>query len=51
VSGLEFDEAYERRVEATFGELTFPTLNLDDLKTNKRAAARHKDLDDLEHLP
>ncbi|MBI2000203.1 MAG: hypothetical protein HYT85_09565 [candidate division NC10 bacterium] len=26
-------------------------LNLEDLKANKRAAGRYKDLDDLENLP
>jgi hypothetical protein len=26
-------------------------LNLNDLKVNKKAAGRHKDLDDLENLP
>jgi hypothetical protein len=26
-------------------------IDLGDLKINKRASARHKDLDDLEHLP
>jgi len=26
-------------------------LSLDDLKKNKRASGRHKDLEDLEHLP
>ncbi len=51
ISGLQFDDAWERRIEATFGDLQFPLINLDDLKSNKRAAARHKDLDDLEHLP
>ncbi len=51
VSGLEFDDAYGRRIEANFGGVTVPLINLDDLKTNKRAAARHKDMDDLEHLP
>jgi len=26
-------------------------IHLADLKVNKRTAGRHKDLDDLEHLP
>jgi len=26
-------------------------IALDDLKTNKRAAGRHQDLADLDHLP
>jgi len=28
-----------------------PVISRDDLKRNKRAAGRHKDLADLEHLP
>jgi hypothetical protein len=28
-----------------------PVINLEDLKTNKRASGRAKDLDDLENLP
>jgi predicted nucleotidyltransferase len=51
ISGLEFEEAWTRRIQADFGSVTAPLINLEDLKTNKRAAARHKDLDDLEHLP
>lgn len=26
-------------------------ISLDDLKLNKRAAGRHKDLEDIEHIP
>lgn len=26
-------------------------ISLEDLKTNKRASGRHKDLADIEHLP
>jgi hypothetical protein len=29
----------------------YKMISLADLKANKRAAGRHKDLDDLEHLP
>jgi hypothetical protein len=31
--------------------LELPVISLDDLKVNKRAAGRHKDLADLDHLP
>jgi predicted nucleotidyltransferase len=51
VSGIEFEDAWGRRIEAELGSVTVPLINLEDLKTNKRAAGRHKDLDDLEHLP
>ncbi len=47
IDGVEFQPAYERRVMATFGDQTAPVLSLVDLATNKRAAARPKDLVDL----
>jgi hypothetical protein len=31
--------------------LPVAVISLDDLKVNKKASGRHKDLDDLEHLP
>lgn len=51
VSGLDFDSAFSRRVEADLGGQSVWLIDLEDLKANKRAAGRHKDLDDLEHLP
>jgi hypothetical protein len=32
-------------------DVEVPFIGLADLKTNKKASGRHKDLDDLEHLP
>jgi len=51
LSGVEFTECYERRLRTEFGGLEVNLIDISDLKTNKRAAGRHKDLDDLEHLP
>lgn len=51
VSGLEFDAAYSRRLIRTTDGVAFNLISLDDLKTNKRAAGRHKDLDDIANLP
>lgn len=31
--------------------VTVYIIDLDHLKANKRASGRHRDLDDLEHLP
>ncbi len=50
-SGLKFDEAYQRRVETTLEELPVKMICLSDLKTNKRASGRNKDLADLDNLP
>lgn len=35
---------------AEFEGVTFQVIHLDDLITEKKAAGRHKDLDNLEHL-
>ena len=50
-TGVKFDECYAGRNILELGELEIPIISLEDLKRNKKAAARHKDLDDLEHLP
>lgn len=51
LSGLNFREAHHRRVVADIDGIEIPFLSLDDLKANKRASGRPKDLVDLEHLP
>lgn len=50
-SGVEFSACHARRVIDTLGSVRVSILSLADLKANKRAAGRHKDLDDLENLP
>ena len=50
-SGVEFSEVYPRRVETTIEGLPVKIISLDDLKTNKRASGRNKDLADLDNLP
>ena len=50
-SGLKFTEAYPRRLEATIEGLPVKMIGLTDLKTNKRASGRNKDLADLDNLP
>lgn len=51
ISGLDFATCYARRVVGEFDGTTVNLLRLEDLKTDKRASGRHKDLDDLENLP
>lgn len=51
ISGVEFADCYAARATVSLGDLRLPLIGLDDLKTNKRSAGRHKDLDDLENLP
>jgi len=50
-SGVDFSDCYEHRVLVKINEITVNFISLDDLKRNKKACGRHKDLDDLEHLP
>jgi predicted nucleotidyltransferase len=51
VSGLTFDQCYSDRRKASMDGLRVSVVSLRDLKRNKAAAGRPKDLDDLEHLP
>ena len=51
IDGIDFAQCYPRRIEATLGGVAVGFLALADLKANKRASGRNKDLDDLEHLP
>lgn len=51
ISGVNFDEAYGRRVNITAGGVPATMIGIEDLRTNKLASGRHKDLDDLEQLP
>lgn len=50
IQGVEFNDAWERRVESTVGEDTLLFISKEDLITAKKAAGRTKDLADLEAL-
>jgi hypothetical protein len=50
ISGVEFEDCWQRRVPFGMDDLTIPMISLADLKTNKRASGRAKDLADLEEL-
>ncbi len=51
ISGVQFAACYAERVTATFDGVIVDLISLPSLKVNKQASGRHKDLDDLEHLP
>jgi hypothetical protein len=51
ISGVQFDQCYEERIDAAIDDIPVKLINLKHLKINKRASGRYKDLDDLEHLP
>jgi predicted nucleotidyltransferase len=50
-SGLDFCQAFPRRVETVLDGVPVKVISLADLKANKRASGRNKDLADLDNLP
>ena len=51
IDGVEYDSCRSRAVVFDIDGMPVPVISLADLKVNKRAVGRHKDLADLEHLP
>jgi hypothetical protein len=51
ISGVSFRECFAARVVDVLDEVEVNLISLAHLKANKKAAGRHRDLDDLEHLP
>jgi len=50
-SGVEFGTCYARRVRQVIDGVDVTIIHPDDLKQNKKASGRSKDLNDLENLP
>jgi hypothetical protein len=50
-TGVDFNECYKKRKVSLLDGVEVSLISRKHLKDNKRACARHKDLDDLEHLP
>ena len=50
ISGVTFEEAWQHRVEGTFGGQAVVFIGKEDLMRNKSAAGRHQDLADLDLL-
>ena len=51
ISGVEFDACYADRIEKAIEDVRVNVLSLADLKRNKIAAGRPRDLADLAELP
>ena len=51
IDGVEFEPCRARAISCDLDGVTVPVISLGDLKANKRAAGRHKDLADLDNLP
>ena len=50
ISGVEFEDCWLRRVAIADDDLLIPAISLEDLKRNKLASGRKKDLLDVEEL-
>ncbi|HOS99666.1 MAG TPA: hypothetical protein PLY66_01565 [Acidobacteriota bacterium] len=50
-SGCRFEDCLGLAVRAVIDGVPGPVIHLNDLKVNKQAAGRLKDLNDLENLP
>lgn len=51
ISGVDFEECYAARLVAELDGVKVNMISLKDLKINKQASGRYKDLNDLENLP
>jgi len=50
ISGVSFDKCFAERKVEEVGGVKINFISLENLKINKKASGRHKDLNDLEHL-
>ena len=50
ISGVTFQEVYEKSLQTKFDGLDIRIIHLNHLKQNKLASGRNKDLNDLENL-
>lgn len=50
ISGVNFDEAYENKVEGEVDGLKINFINVEEFIRNKEATGRHKDLGDIASL-
>jgi len=51
IDGVVFPDCYSRRILGELDGVSVAFISLPDLKANKRASGRNKDLADLDHLP
>jgi len=51
ISGVKFDECFSDRIIDTLDGVKVNLISLKQLKINKKASGRYRDLNDLENLP
>jgi hypothetical protein len=49
-SGVDFEECFQQRIIDEIDGIEVNIISLAQLKVNKKASGRHKDLDDIENL-
>jgi predicted nucleotidyltransferase len=50
ISGVDFEECFQQRIIDEIDGIEVNIISLEQLKVNKKASGRHKDLDDFENL-
>lgn len=51
IDGVDFETCYASKQDAVIDSIPVQVISLSDLRKNKQASGRYKDLEDLEHLP
>jgi predicted nucleotidyltransferase len=51
ISGVKFEDCFHQRIVDDIDGIEVDIIGLEQLKINKKASGRHKDLDDFENLP
>jgi hypothetical protein len=51
IDGINFDDCFKNRVRVKIDGLELNLIGLADLRQNKKASGRNKDLADLDNLP
>jgi hypothetical protein len=51
ISGVDFEDCFQQRVVDEVDGIEVSIIGLKQLKINKKASGRHRDLDDFENLP
>lgn len=51
IDGVDFHECFKDCVVTQIDDVKVNVISLEDLRTNKKASGRPKDINDLENLP
>ena len=51
ISGVDFDSCYQQKKHGKIDGIEVNIIDLENLRKNKKASGRYKDLNDLENLP